>query len=82
MRIGRNKDQRRNAVVIQVGRYVFEEVDDFKYLGTNLSSTNDNHEEIKKTHDIRKQMFLRPFGVIGNEATVEKIKGTTLHGTS
>jgi len=27
---------------------MFEEVDDFKYLGTNLSSTNDNHEEIKK----------------------------------
>jgi hypothetical protein len=48
MRIGRNKDQRRNAVGVQVGEYMFEEVDDFKYLSINLSSTNDNHEEIKK----------------------------------
>lgn len=32
IRIGRNKDQRRNAAGIQVRGYVFEEVDDFKYL--------------------------------------------------
>lgn len=66
----------------QVGIYLFKEVDDFKYLDTYLSSTNNNHEEIKKTHNIRKQMFLRPLGVIGVEATVKKIKRTTLHGTS
>lgn len=36
----------------------------------------------KETHCIRKQEFLRPFGVIGVEATVEKIKRTTLQSTS
>jgi hypothetical protein len=48
MRIGRKNGQVQNTAVLQVGRYMFEEVNDLKYLGTNLSSTNDNHEEIKK----------------------------------
>lgn len=33
---------------LQVGEYIFKEVNHFKYLGTNLTSTNDNYEKIKK----------------------------------
>jgi len=33
--------------------------DDFKYLGTNLSSTNDNHEEIKKRMTSGNKCFLK-----------------------
>lgn len=33
---------------LQIGKYVFEEVNNFKYLCTNLSNINDNHEEIKE----------------------------------
>lgn len=37
------------ATGLQVGEYIFEEVNDNKYFGTNLNNTNNNHEEIKNT---------------------------------
>lgn len=74
MRIGRNKDQRRNAAGIQVGEYMFEEVDDFKYLGTNLSSTNDNHEEIKKRMTSGNKCFYALSGLLGSKLLSKKSK--------
>jgi len=75
MRIGRNKGQRRNAAGIQVGRYVFEEVDDFKYLSTNLSSTNDIHEEIKKKRmPSGKKCFYALSGLLGSKLLSKKSK--------
>jgi hypothetical protein len=83
MQIGRNKDQRWNAAELQIGGYIFEGVEDFKYLGANLSITNDNHEEIKKTYDIRqKNVFTPSQGYWGQSYYKKKIKRTIfLHGT-
>lgn len=81
MLIGRNRGQRQNAAELQVDEYSFEEVDDFKYLGTNLRSTKDNHKKNKKPHHIREEMPLRLLRVIGIEATVQEIKRTTIHST-
>lgn len=74
MRIGRNKGQMRNAVGLQVGGYMFEEVDDFKYLGTNLSSTNDNHEEIKKRITSGNKCFYALSGLLGSKLLSKKSK--------
>lgn len=48
MHVDKNGLQIQQAAGLQVGEYVFEELNNFKYLGTNLISINDNHEEIKK----------------------------------
>ncbi|XP_050540945.1 uncharacterized protein LOC126905353 [Daktulosphaira vitifoliae] len=74
MRIGRNKGQMRNAAGLQVGGYMFEEVDNFKYLGTNLSSTNDNHEEIKKRTISGNKYFYALSGLLGSKLLSKKSK--------
>lgn len=48
MHVDRYGLQMQKAVCLQAGEYVFKEINNFKYLGTNLSSINDNREEIKK----------------------------------
>lgn len=67
MRIGRNKYQRRNAARLQIGGYMFEKVDDFQYLGTYLSSTNDNHEVIKKRITSGNKCFYALSGLLGSK---------------
>jgi len=32
---------------LRVGIYLFEQVDDFKYLGVNINQRNDMHNEVK-----------------------------------
>lgn len=48
MHVSKNRFKMQQTIGLQVREYVFEGVNNFKYLGTNLSNINDNHEEIKK----------------------------------
>lgn len=64
MRVGRNECQIQQTAGLQVGQYMFEEVNNFKYEGTNLSSTSDNHEEIKKHITLGNKCFTSSLGRI------------------
>lgn len=46
MQVDRNRCQMPNAAGLQVTKYIFEKVNSYKYLSTNLSSINDSHDEI------------------------------------
>jgi len=72
MRVGRDRRQVRQATGLQAGGYIFEEVKNFKYLGTNLSNTNDNHEEIKKR--IISGINYAHYGLMGSKLLSKKSK--------
>ncbi|KAL4098693.1 hypothetical protein QTP88_023243 [Uroleucon formosanum] len=75
MRIGRTKDRRLNAAGLYVGGYImFEEVDDFKYLGTNLSNTNYNHKEIKNRMTSGNKCFYVFSGLLESKLLSKKSK--------
>jgi len=50
---------RENEMVadLSVGEYTFQEVNDFKYLGTNINKNNNMHNEIKLRISAAKKGF-------------------------
>lgn len=74
MRVGRDRRQAQQATGLQAGGYIFEEVKNFKYLGTNLSSANDNHEEIKKPITSGNKCFYALRGLMGSNLLANKFK--------
>lgn len=82
MQVNRNRCQMQHTTGVQVGEQMFKEVNNFKYLETNFSSTNDNYKEIKKHIASGNKSFYAFSVLMGVKATVEKIKKTVLQSTS
>jgi len=71
----RNVDQSN----LKVGCVNFEKVDNFKYLGVKINSSNNMHREIKERISNRNKCYFSHKQVIEIKTAIKKVKNYFVH---